>query len=127
MNCLIYDNDIISNNDLTAMIEIYKSKAEKKVNVYVSLDDNQFENDTKEFKNLDLIFYSLRLDPGSWRDKIKYLRKTYPDSKIYIIGGSDLTDEVIKDGVLSGANNYLSKPYDREIIEKIIKGVLNNE
>jgi two-component system chemotaxis response regulator CheY len=75
---------------------------------------------------VDVVFLDIMLPDGSGMDLISGIKSAWPNSKVLMISGSATKDKV-QDSVSLGANGFIVKPFNANIVVKNIANSLNIE
>ncbi|MDH5216392.1 MAG: response regulator [Gammaproteobacteria bacterium] len=75
---------------------------------------------------VDVVFLDIMLPDGDGMDLIEDVKAAQPDCKILMISGSATKDKV-QDSISRGANGFIVKPFNANIVVKNIAGSLNVE
>ena len=75
-------------------------------------------------KPADVVFLDIMLPDGSGLDLIKEVKSSQPECKILMISGSATKDKV-QDSVSQGANGFIVKPFNANVVVKNIATSLN--
>ncbi len=116
MNILIIeDNEILAKN-----LSKYLKLKQIENRICYSAEDWEKTLETEKF---DIILLDINLPWKSWVDLLKDLRKVWNEIPIIFLTSKD-TDEDIVAWLELGADDYISKPFDYEIVIARINSVL---
>lgn len=121
MKILLYDTDLIFNSEIGSIVGNLKSK---KAELIIAEDEKSYEKAIEDHKSVSLVILSIRLFEEGLSEELRRIKSNYPDSKIFVVGGRDLTDDVLRDVVNGGADNFITKPSNSKEVKKMIKGAL---
>lgn len=71
----------------------------------------------------DLVLLDITMPEMNGLEALKAIMKLNPNAKIIIVSGMGQKERV-QDAILSGAKNYIMKPFDDEGLSKILKAYL---
>jgi len=112
---LIEDDDLIANN-----IKLLLKRAGYVVAIFQTVEDGITEIHTSEY---DLLICDRRLPDGDGIEIVKSIRQAKQNLPILMLTAKTAKDDVI-DGLNEGADDYLSKPFDSEVLLARVRALL---
>ncbi|MEW5895648.1 MAG: response regulator [Candidatus Omnitrophota bacterium] len=112
-NLLIIDDDVDFGSQVGEFLEF------EGYNVQIINEPANVKNIEGQF---DIFLIDLKMPNISGVDLIRYIRKTYPGSALYVISGLPSLEKFIKDeGLREYINGCLSKPFSPEKLLEILQ------
>jgi len=116
---VIYDDDVMSNVEIESeIIRFSESKKIKLEHQFISLI-----GDKGSITDADLVLFSYDFCKNDIDNFIEKIRKGSPEAKVVVLGGSELTDEVLYSLAQKGIRQLEAKPLSRENITALLEGV----
>ncbi len=116
MNILIIEDNITISKNLNRYLTL------KDIDSEVAWSAEEWEDILKEW-NFDLILLDIWLPWMNGRELLEKLRKQWNNIPIIFLTSRDTDDDIIE-GLWLGADDYVSKPFDYEILIARVQSVL---